>query len=225
MPVSGDKVVISKRFRGFLPVVVDVETGGFNADTDALLEIAAITLKFNEAGNLCIDQAYFYNVEPFPGANLDPSALAFTHIDPYQPLRAAISEVNAVRSIFRSVRKAVSNARCNKAILVGHNPNFDLAFVQAVCKRNDIGNSPFHPFSTFDTATLAGLAFGQTVLAKALKVAGIDWSESEAHSADYDAGRTALLFCQIVNMWQSAIGVPQMEDTSPANPPDRTGLV
>ena len=33
------------RFRGFYPVVIDVETAGFNAKTDALLEIAAITLK------------------------------------------------------------------------------------------------------------------------------------------------------------------------------------
>ncbi|HAV68246.1 MAG TPA: ribonuclease T, partial [Alcanivorax sp.] len=35
---------LALRFRGFLPVVVDVETGGFDARNDALLEIAAVLL-------------------------------------------------------------------------------------------------------------------------------------------------------------------------------------
>ena len=59
--------------------------------------------------------------------------------------------------------------------------------------------NPFHPFSCFDTATLAGAALGQTVLAKALAVAGIQWDPSSAHSASYDAERTADIFCLICN--------------------------
>ncbi|MHB1799788.1 MAG: ribonuclease T, partial [Vulcanimicrobiaceae bacterium] len=66
------------------------------------------------------------------------------------------------------------------------------------CKR-----SPFHPFSCFDTVSLAGLAYGQTVLARALQAAGIEWDAAQAHSAVYDAERTAELFCTIVNRWQS----------------------
>jgi len=211
MTDSENKPAISKRFRGFLPVVVDVETGGFNSETDALLEVAAITLQFDDQCLLKPDQTFFYHVMPFPGANLDQSSLAFTKIDPFHPLRKAVSETEAVRNMFRGVRKALAKAECKKAILVGHNPSFDLAFIKAACVRNQIGNNPFHPFSTFDTATLGGLAYGQTVLAKALKVAGIGWNEADAHTAIYDADKTAQLFCRIVNTWQAHVGVPSLD--------------
>ncbi len=190
------------RFRGFLPVVVDVETGGFNAQTDALLEIAAVILGMDEeTGRLSIvDQAHCH-VVPFEGANLEPSALAFTGIDPYHPFRLAVPEAEAMRTIFQLVRKAVTANHCQRAVLVGHNPAFDIAFVNAAAERQKIKRNPFHPFSTFDTASLAGLAYGQTVLARAVKAAGLDWDDSQAHSARYDAERTASLFCRIVNRW------------------------
>jgi ribonuclease T len=193
---------LSTRFRGYLPVVIDVETAGFNPKTDALLEIAAVTVKMNEAGELYIDDTHASHVEPFAGANLDESALAFTGIDPYHPFRLARQERDALGHIFTAVRKAVRESGCTRAILVGHNPSFDLSFVNAAVERCGIKRNPFHPFSTFDTATMAGLAYGQTVLARAAKAAGLDWDSASAHSAIYDARQTAALFCKIVNEWK-----------------------
>lgn len=207
-------VPLSERFRGFFPVIVDVETGGFNAAHDALLEIAAVTLRQDEHGLLYPDQRLHAHVIPFPGANLEPAALEFTGIDPFHPLRAAESEGDALRRIFEGIRKGQKQAECKRAILVGHNAHFDLGFVNAAINRNNLKNqSPFHPFSVFDTVTLAGLAYAQTVLARACKAAGLAFDNAEAHSALYDAERTAELFCRIVNRWQESIGVMAPEDT------------
>ncbi|MDX1512696.1 MAG: ribonuclease T [Gammaproteobacteria bacterium] len=189
------------RFRGFLPVVVDVETGGFNAETDALLEIAAVTLRIDEDGRWHPHETHACHVEAFPGSRLDPAALEFNRIDPDHPLRFAVPEREALKKIFTPVRQAVKDAGCTRAILVGHNPSFDLGFINAAVTRTNFKRNPFHPFSTFDTATLGGLAFGQTVLSRAVKAAGIDWDERDAHSAIYDAEQTAALFCRIVNLW------------------------
>jgi ribonuclease T len=194
---------IAKRFRGFLPVVVDVETAGFNPQTDALLEIAAVTLHMTEAGRLERQQTHACHVQPFPGANLDPAALAFTGIDPHHPFRDALPEQVVLQRIFQPIRKAVRDSGCSRAILVGHNPWFDLAFINAAAQRTGIKRNPFHPFSAFDTATLGGLAFGQTVLARAAQAAGIPWDSNEAHSAIYDAEQTAELFCRVVNLWEA----------------------
>ncbi len=193
---------IATRFRGFLPVVVDVETGGFDADKDALLEIAAVTVKMDSSGALHPAETVSCHVEPFPGANMDPKALAFTGIDPHHPFRNAMPEKDALHHISDPVRKAVKASGCNRAILVGHNAFFDLGFINAAAKRCGYKRNPFHPFSTFDTVSLAGLAYGQTVLSKAAEAAGIEWSNSKAHSAIYDAEKTAELFCTIVNRWQ-----------------------
>lgn len=196
---------LATRFRGFLPVVVDVETAGFNPKTDALLEIAAVTLKMDDDGYLHIDNTHACHVEPFSGANLDESALAFTGIDPYHPFRLAKPERDALGHVFTAIRKAVRAEGCSRAILVGHNPSFDLSFINAAVERCGIKRNPFHPFSTFDTATMAGLAYGQTVLARAAKVAGLDWDNDSAHSASYDARQTAALFCTIVNEWKALL--------------------
>ncbi|HZA29111.1 MAG TPA: ribonuclease T [Gammaproteobacteria bacterium] len=193
---------IAKRFRGFLPVVVDVETGGFNPLTDALLEIAAVTLTLGEQGLWRQEQTIACHVQPFPGANLDPVALEFTGIDPYHPFRLAVPEEQALQTVFSAVHKAIETHGCSRAILVGHNPAFDLAFIKAAIKRTGIKPNPFHSFSTFDTVTLAGLAFGQTVLSRAVIAAGLEWDHAEAHSAIYDAERTADLFCAVINQWE-----------------------
>lgn len=198
-----DNITLSNRFRGFLPVVVDVETAGFNCETDALLEIAAVIIGMDSEARLFCEEVLCFNVLPFEGANLEASSLAFTKIDPFSPLREAIDEESAIRALFRAVRKAVHRAHCNRAILVGHNSNFDLSFIKSACERTGVGNNPFHPFSTFDTVSLAGLAYGHTVLSKAMKLAGLEWDESQAHSAQYDAEKTAELFCTIVNNQQS----------------------
>lgn len=205
---ESNNYTIAQRFRGFLPVVVDVETAGFNAATDALLEIAAVTLRMDLAGRLHVNQSYSCHVEPFPGANLEKSALEFTGIDPWNPFRMAKKEPEALEKIFAPIRNEVKAQHCTRAILVGHNPFFDLGFIKAASERCKIKNNPFHSFSTFDTATLGGLIYGQTVLAKAAKAAGIEWDSGEAHSALYDAERTAELFCTIVNRLKDLGGCP-----------------
>jgi ribonuclease T len=194
---------INRRFRGYLPVVVDVETGGFNAQTDALLEIAAVILQMDEQGQLGPAQTVSCHVQPFAGANLDAKALAFNGIDPDHPFRGALPEREALDQIFGPIRAAIKSTGCKRAILVGHNAFFDLGFINAAVARTAYKRNPFHPFSTFDTVTLAGLAFGQTVLARSVIAAGIAWNANEAHSALYDTEKTAELFCHIVNRWDS----------------------
>ena len=195
-------MIMAGRFRGFLPVVVDVETGGFNAKTDALLEIAAVLLSFDAQGLLRRDETIRYHVKPFEGANMDPASLAVNGIDPDHPLRPAIDERDALQRVFREVRRAIREANCTRAILVGHNSAFDLGFLNEAIERSAIKRNPFHPFSSFDTATLCGVAFGQTVLSRAVNAAGLEFDEESAHSAAYDAEITADIFCEIVNRFQ-----------------------
>ena len=197
---------IADRFRGFLPVVVDVETGGFNAAKDALLEIAACIVRMDDFGRLSVAETVAVNVDPFDGANIDPKSLEVTGIRVDSPLRKAVPEQEALRRLSQPVRKEVRATGCQRAILVGHNAFFDLSFLNAAIDRTQFKRSPFHPFSSFDTATLAGLAFGQTVLSRAVQAAGLEWNESEAHSAIYDAQKTAALFCAIVNRWKILTG-------------------
>lgn len=192
---------MKRRFRGFLPVVVDVETGGFNAQTDALLEIASIVVEMDDKGRLYPGKTMSFHVKPFEGAILEQRALDFNKIDPYHPFRFAVPEKEALAKTFQEVTASMEAFGCSRAILVGHNPFFDLGFLKAATERSRIKNSPFHAFSTFDTATLGGVAYGQTVLARAVQAAKLDWDEKEAHSAIYDAERTASLFCTIVNNW------------------------
>lgn len=191
-----------ERFRGFLPVIVDVETGGFDAERDALLEIAAVAVRMDADGYLWPEPAVSAHVEPFPGANLDPRSLEITGIDPDNPLRGALNERMALDHIFKAVRQSLRDNDCQRAILVGHNAAFDLGFVNAAVRRCGHKRNPFHPFSCFDTATLGGLAYGQTVLSKTVLAAGHSFDTREAHSAIYDAERTAELFCTIVNRWR-----------------------
>ncbi len=193
---------MARRFRGFLPVVVDVETGGFDARKDALLEIAAVIIRIDENGLLLPAESHSCHVEPFPGANMDPKALAFNGIDPHHPFRMALPEKEALKKISQPIRHAMKESACKRAILVGHNAFFDLGFINAAVARTGYKRNPFHPFSTFDTVTLAGLAFGQTVLSRGVQAANLEWDNGEAHSAVYDAEKTAELFCTIVNRWQ-----------------------
>ncbi|MFT6262143.1 MAG: ribonuclease T [Crocinitomicaceae bacterium] len=192
---------MASRFRGYLPVVVDVETAGFNAKTDALLEVAMVVMDMDDRGMLIPGQSMSANIEPFEGSNLEQSALDFTGINPDDPDRGAQKEQQALAAMFKSVRKAMKARGCKRAILVGHNAHFDLGFINAAIERHDMKGSPFHPFSCFDTATLAGLALGHTVLARSCKLAEIDFDNKSAHSALYDTEKTAELFALIVNQW------------------------
>lgn len=190
---------MARRFRGFLPVVVDVECGGFNPNTDALLEIAAVLVEIQADGSLKTGEGWRYHVQPFPGARIEAASLAVNGIDPHHPLRPALPEKEVLTRLFQDIRQAMKDNDCTRAVLVGHNAYFDLNFLNAAVIRTGIKRNPFHPFSCFDTATLAGVVFGQTVLAKALQAAGIAWDSNEAHSALYDAERTAQLFCRVCN--------------------------
>lgn len=197
-----NEVVMANRFRGFLPVVVDVETGGFNARTDALLEIAAVLLDLDDEGLLKRGETIRYHVKPFEGANMEAASLAVNGIDPDHPLRPAIDEGDALQRVFREVRRAIRDQHCSRAVLVGHNAHFDLGFLNAAIERTAIKRNPFHPFSCFDTATACGIAFGQTVLARAVVASGLEWDETQAHSASYDAEMTADVFCEVVNRYR-----------------------
>ena len=217
--------LMKDRFRGFLPVVVDCETGGFIAATDGLLEIAAVILKLDPDGVLRREETWRYHVQPFPGARLDPASLAVNGIDPHHPLRPALPERDALGRLFKEVRTAIKEADCTRAILVGHNAAFDLAFLNAAVARCGIKRNPFHPFSCFDTATLAGVAFGQTVLSRAVIASGLSWERDSAHSARYDAERTADLFCDVCNQFRpiydaarSRIAALTSLDDEPRNP-------
>ena len=197
-----DRPNMSNRFRGYLPVVLDVETGGFNPGTDALLESAIAMIQMNDSGFLELGETLSFNIKPFQGANIEDSALQFTGIDPDHPFRYAIDEKEALEKMFSKVRKEIKRTGCHRAIVVAHNASFDHSFLCRAAERCEIKRNPFHPFSTFDTATLAGLAYGQTVLARACEAAGISFNNDEAHSAAYDCNKTAELFCQIVNRWE-----------------------
>jgi ribonuclease T len=194
-------IPLAQRFRGYLPVIIDIETSGFNPKKNALLEIAAVIVELNSGNELEITERYSMHVVPFKNSELDAAALKFNGIDPYHPFRMAIDEKDALELLFKPIKQAVKRNNCTRAILVGHNPAFDIGFLNAAIQRTQIKRSPFHPFSTFDTATLGGLAYQQTVLAKIAQAAGLKWDNEKAHSALYDAEKTAELFCMIVNRW------------------------
>lgn len=203
-----DYKLLKNRFRGYLPVVIDVETAGLNAETDALLEIAAITVKMDENGYLVQDQQYHSHIQPFEGANINPEALKINGIDINDPNRNAVAEEVAIIEMFKMVRKAVKDNGCQRAVIVAHNAAFDQGFLQAAVKRINAKRDPFHPFAMFDTATLAGFMYGHTVLVKACQLAQIPFDGKQAHSALYDTERTAELFCKMVNRLKDLGGFP-----------------
>lgn len=196
------------RFRGFFPVVIDIETSGFDPKLNAILEIAAITLKMDDDGWLELDETLQFHVQPFANAILEPTALAFNGIDPENPLRSAVNEKFALEEIFKMVRTGIKTNDCNRAVIVAHNAHFDHSFLMTAAERASIKRNPFHPFATFDTASLSGLVFGQTVLAKACETAQIPFDHKQAHSALYDTEKTAILFCEMVNRFKRLGGWP-----------------
>ena len=198
---------IADRFRGFLPVVLDLETGGFNPGTDAVLEVAICVLQMDDFGRLRRAETISVDVKPFEGAMINPRSLEFTGIDLDDPERNPLVEKEALRQICLPVRKEVRATGCQRAIMVAHNPIFDLGFLNAMIERTAYKRSPFPPFSSFDTATIGGLVFGQTVLSRAVQAAGLEWNEANAHSAAYDAEKTADLFCSAVNRWKILTGM------------------
>jgi ribonuclease T len=192
---------IKKRFDGFLPVVIDLETGGCNPLKHPILEIAAINVICDEQGLLIPTEKFACHVTPYEGSKLDEAALQINKIDPYHPFRFAIDETEALNKLFEYIRQCVKDTGCRRAVLVGHNAHFDLSFIQNAVLRCKIKDNPLHSFTCFDTATLGGVMYGKTVLAKALRKAGISFDKNEAHSAIYDTEKTTELFCKIVNQF------------------------
>ena len=204
--------MINKRFRGYFPVIIDVETAGFNASTDALLELAAVTVKMDEkTGLISPDQTFHYHIEPFAGANIEQAALDFNGIDINCALRGAISESEAMKALCKAIRKTQKSADCQRSVVVAHNATFDMSFINAALARTEQKRSPFHPFVSFDTTTMAALTLGQTVLVKACQAANITFDHKQAHGALYDAQRTAELFCFMINRYQGLGGWPLPE--------------
>ena len=208
-----------ERFRGYLPVVVDVETGGFDCTRHALLEIAAIPIDLDADGHFVLGDVASAHVVPAPGTEIDPKSLEVTGIIIDHPFRMAKQEKEALDHIFAAVRAAVRKHGCQRAILVGHNAHFDLNFLNAAVARVQHKRNPFHPFSVFDTVTLGGIAYGQTVLARAVQAAGMEWNSADAHSAVYDAERTAQVFCKVANAWALQPSVPQEGATATVSAP------
>src|SRR5690554_744747 len=162
----------------------------------------------DERDMLVRETTHFYRVKPFEGLRLEEASLKFTGIDPYHPLRIAHAEDEVMKDMFRHIRRKMKEESCTRAILVGHNAHFDHGFIKAAADRHDIKRNPFHPFSSLDTASLSALTFGQTVLSRACEAAGIEFDQNHAHSARYDAEKTADLFCAMVNRWKDLGGWP-----------------
>lgn len=199
---------IKERFRGFCPIIVDVETSGLDPKKHALLELAAVSLRID--GNGCVhpDKTAHWHVLPFEDAKFDDEAMRIHGIKPHHPFRFAVPESQAIQELCSFVKNSNKAHHCQRAVLVGHNAWFDLHMMQAAFSRVGEKKSPFHLFTCFDTATLAGFCLGQTVLSKALHAAGIAYHAEQAHSAQYDAQVTARLFCALVNRWKELGGWP-----------------
>lgn len=211
--------LLKNRFRGYYPVIIDVETAGLNCQTDGLLELAAITVKMDGNGNLVPDQTYHCHITPFEGASINPESMKINGIDLNNPLRQeiAISELDAITGLFQMVRRGQKEAGCQRSIIVAHNAAFDQGFIMAAAERTGVKRNPFHPFGSFDTATLSGLMFGQTVLVKACQAAQIPFDGKQAHSALYDTERTAELFCYMVNHLKALGGFPHIAKSDESN--------
>ena len=193
---------LKDRFRKYLPVVIDLETGGFDPIKNAILEIA-ITLIEEQSNQLIVGETIRHHIEPFDGLIVEKESLEFTKINLNHPLRTAVTEKDALTNLFKIINKARTKYECSRAILVGHNAHFDSSFLNEAVKRNNIKRSPFHPFSVLDTVSLGALATNQTVLARVCDKLNINYDSKEAHSAAYDSNVTAEVFCSIVNKYQS----------------------
>jgi len=195
-------LVLKNRFRKYLPVVVDIETGGFDPTSNAILEIA-ITLIEEENKKLIVGETFRHHIVPFEGSIVEKESLEFTKINLDHPLRNAVTESEALNDLFKIINKAKNKYECSRAILVGHNAHFDNSFLTESLKRNNIKKTPFHKFSVIDTVSLGVLATGQTVLARICDKLNIDYDNDEAHSAAYDTVVTAQVFCSILNKYDS----------------------
>ena len=184
-------------------MVVDLETGGLDPNKNPILELACSFLNY-ENEKLVPHKSFSWDIKPQPNLEIDPSSQLLTGIDPLLDIENRTDEKAAINSFFKEVRRETKTNECTRAVLVAHNSVFDNSFLNAAIQRHRIKRSPFHPFTTFDTATLGGVAFGHTDLREACQRADIAYDKKSAHCASYDCEVTAFLFCKIVNLWYSA---------------------
>jgi len=204
-----DCICMKNRFRGFLPVVVDVETAGLEPKTDALLEISMMFINMDDKGRFFPQEQLSANIIPFEGSILRQENLDFLKINPYDESRELKTEKEALIPMFKAVAAHIKKEKCKKAILVGHNGSFDLGFLSAAASRLDYKRFPFHPFSVIDTASLSMLVYGQSVLARACTMAKIEFNLGRAHTAAYDTQKECELFCSILNRSSIFLGFPE----------------
>ena len=208
-----NKLTIKDRFRGFLPVVVDVETAGLDPKKSALIEVAMMTVKIDENGQFVPDELYSANIRPFEGSEICQKNIDFLHIDPFDESRNLVTESDALLPMFKAIKKKLKEQGCKRAILVGHNAHFDHSFIFAAIDRlKAASKSPFHPFSVIDTASLSMLMLGQSVLQKACYAAHVDFDQNCAHGAAYDTRKETELFCAILNRFTKFCGMPEPVD-------------
>jgi ribonuclease T len=184
-------------FGKYYPIVIDCETSGLDPDRHAILEVAYACLDL-EHGRLRVGSSETFHVEPFENAQFDPKSMEIHQIDHSHPLRFAEPEAIILKNLATFILEKAKKAGYRRAILVGHNAWFDLAFINKAYQRHNL-KSPFHQFTTCDTATLSGFFLKETVLAKALYKAHISYNPKEAHGALYDVEQTAKLVCYLWN--------------------------
>ena len=194
--------MLKNRFRKYLPVVVDIETGGFDPELNAILEIAITLIEEND-NKFVVGETHRHHIIPFKNSIIEKESLEFTKIKLDHPLRNASNENDALKDLFKIINKTKNKYECSRAILVGHNAHFDNSFLNAAIKRNNIKKTPFHKFSVIDTVSLGVLATGQTVLARVCEKLNINYDNDQAHSAAYDTQVTAEVFCSIINNYDN----------------------
>ena len=193
---------LHSRFRGFLPVVIDLETGGFDEHTNPILELCAVFLAYKDGVLVPKSAPIHLHVEPFIGCKINQKSLEFTGIQLNSALRNAKAESEVLTLLFHAIELELSKSKCSRAILVGHNAFFDLSFIKAAAHRCQL-KSPLHSFSTLDTLSLGALIYGETVLSTLMSKAEIDFDDKQAHSALYDAQKTAELFCKMITNYDA----------------------
>jgi ribonuclease T len=192
---------IDSRFRGFLPVVVDLETGGLDATQSAILELAYSIPERAPDGRWRAGPVRDFQIAPFSGAVISDASLKLTGINLDDPRRAPQSEAKVFATLQADIAHALTVTGCKRAILVGHNTHFDLHFLLAMGRRLGVSESPFHPFCVLDTVTLGVLLYGHTVLARCVPAAGLEFVNRDAHSAAYDCLKTSELFVAVLNQY------------------------
>ena len=191
-----DTLPMQNRFRGFMPVVIDVECGGFIPYRCTVGNCRSVVGDSGD-GSLAAWGNWRYHVQPFPA----PTSNGVTRCDGLSILFTRYAQRFQRRSahaIVQEISQAMKDNDCTRAILVGHNACFDLNFLNAAVARTEIKRNPFHPFSSFDTATLAGVAFGQTGYRSRFKRPESLGIRTNAFGA-YDAQQTADCFARSAN--------------------------